>query len=206
MTNFIDEYNKYFTKNQFTRLNLFEKLKSNYNLNKALYLGSFIHVTPSFVFPEVVYVDSYKKTKKLFEEPTVSKFIDKNKQYTEIAKITFIQEDYTKPLRIENDFELLISQYAGFVSQAGKQYLKTGGLLVANNSHGDASMANLDSDYQLIAVANHTKDNWRINSKNLDNYFIPKSEVPDNIDQLKKQMKGFAYTHTASNYIFKKIK
>lgn len=206
MTNFIAEYNKYFTKNQFTRLNLFEKLKSNYNLNKVLYLGSYIHITPSLVFPEVVYVDSYKKTKKLLEEPTVPKFIEKNKLYPENSKFKYIQEDYTKPLCIKNDFDLLISQYAGFVSQAGKQYLKTGGILIANNSHGDASMANLDSNYQLIAVANHTNDTWRINSKNLDTYFIPKSGVPDNRDQLQKQMKRFSYTHSASNYIFKKIK
>ncbi|MFX0037200.1 MAG: hypothetical protein ACFE9I_16330 [Candidatus Hermodarchaeota archaeon] len=40
--------------------------------------------------------------------------------------------------------------YAGFVSQSCKEYLKVGGILLTNNSHGNASMAYIDDDYQFI--------------------------------------------------------
>ena len=50
----------------------------------------------------------------------------------------------------EKSFDLLISQYAGFVSQHCKKYLKIGGILLVNNSHGDASMAKLDDDYKFV--------------------------------------------------------
>jgi len=50
-------------------------------------------------------------------------------------------------------FDLLISSYAGFVSRAGKDFTRQGGLLLANNSHGDASLAFVDSnDWKLVGV------------------------------------------------------
>ena len=55
---FTEEYDKYFTSRQFERMGLFELLKNNYDIKKALYFGSHIHITPSLVFPDVVYVDS----------------------------------------------------------------------------------------------------------------------------------------------------
>ncbi len=37
--------------------------------------------------------------------------------------------------------DLIISQYAGFVGQETKRYLKEGGILLCNDSHGDATLA-----------------------------------------------------------------
>lgn len=204
MTDFTSEYEKYFTSRQFTRLGVFELLRAKYDIKKALYLGSHIHITPSIVFPEVVYVDSYKKFKDMVDSDEARKFIEQNKKYDQAPSIRFIQQNYDKTLDIENDFDLLISQYAGFVSRVGKKYLKKGGILLANNSHGDASMANLDHEFDLIAVANHTKDKWRINNTNVDEYFIRKDGAEDTAEELIDKQKGPAYKKTATNYIFKK--
>lgn len=203
MQSFTSEYQKYFSSRKFTRLGLFELLKTKFNINKALYLGSHIHITPSLVFPEVVYVDSYQKFKDMVESEEARNFINKNKQYSTKSKYAFIKQNYDNKLDVENDFDLLISQYAGFVSQAGKTYLKKGGILVANNSHGDASMAHLDNDFELIAVANHTKDQWSISENQLDEYFVRKDARAETENELLKTGKGPSYKKTATNYIFK---
>lgn len=203
MLSAIDRYTKEFTDRQFTRHSLFEELRDTFGVDKALYLGSYIHFTPSLVYPCVTYVDSFK-TSSLIEDEEILDYIEKNKSYKQPAKLEFFKQDYTKKLPIKGDYNLLISQYAGFVSQAGKKYLRPGGILVANNSHGDASMANIDSDFELVAVANHTQDKWRISKNNLATYFLRKDGSKDNITELIKNMKGFGYTKTAANYIFKK--
>lgn len=202
MADFITTYKNEFIDRQFERVSLFEELKNTYGGSKALYLGSHIHISPSLVYPITAYVDSYKRAAKLFNDPGLMQYIKKHKKYQQEPIVKFIQSDYTKALDIDTDFDLLISQYAGFVSTAGKKYLKTGGILVTNNSHGDASMANLDKNYKLVAVANNTKDKWHISTENLDQYFIPKNKKPDDIVALRKNMRGFGYTKTAANYIF----
>jgi len=43
-------------------------LKNNFQITRVLYPGSWIHLTPSLVFPFVVYVDSLANTKKMLED------------------------------------------------------------------------------------------------------------------------------------------
>ncbi len=205
MPTFIEEYNKYFLSRHFERLGLFELLKNKYGIKKALYLGSHIHITPSLVFPEVVYVDSYEKFKQMVESEEARSFVENNKQYSTSPKYSYIKQNYDNQLGLDQDFDLLISQYAGFVSQAGKRYLKRGGILVANNSHGDASMANLDDDYELIAIANHAKDKWRISEQQLAGYFVRKDGQTDSYSELSKTGKGPGYKKAAANYIFRRV-
>lgn len=49
-------------------------------------------------------------------------------------------------------FDLLISLYAGFVSEHCTCHLRNGGLLLVNSSHGDAAMASIDDRYRLVGV------------------------------------------------------
>jgi hypothetical protein len=102
-------------------------------------------------------------------------------------------------------FDLLISQYAGFVGQYCKPYLKTGGFLLANNSHGDAGLAAIDDDYQLKAVFSARNGKHRISEKNLDEYFVPKSQIQLTKEYLEKLQKGIVYKKTAGVYLFQKV-
>lgn len=99
----------------------------------------------------------------------------------------------------------MISQYAGFVGQAAKPYLKKEGLLVCNNSHGDASMASLDPAFELIAVYKRKADDkFSISDKRLEEYLMPKNGIQPYKEQIIKSMQGIAYTKSPSGYIFKK--
>jgi len=199
-------YKKEYIDKQFERRGLFAELQEKYAVKSALYPGSYVHVTPSFYFPDVVYVDSFKKANTFFDDrKTVIAFINENKTYPEPASFRFIHKDYSKALDLdEGRFDLLISQWAGPISQSCKKYLKAGGILLANNSHADSGLAYLDPDYQLAAVVKSNKGKFSISEKNLDAYFIPKKEQAVSFETLMQSGKGIGYTKTANSYIFKK--
>ena len=201
-------YKKYFIEKKFERVDLFKAIKSKYGCKSALYPGSFIHITPSFIFQDVIYVDTDPQAKKFFKDiDQVKKIIQSRKLYNQESKVEFYSQSYTKPFDMpEGKMDLLISQYSGFVSLHCKRYLKHEGILLANNSHGDASMARLDDDYNLVAVVKKQGDNYKISDKDLDSYFIPKKPVKVTRSYLEEIQKGIGYTRSASSYIFRKEK
>ncbi|MBP6045248.1 hypothetical protein KA525_03815 [Candidatus Woesebacteria bacterium] len=199
-------YEKYFVQNQSVRPGLFRAIKERYSCTSAVYPGSFIHVTPSLIFQNTAYIDSDRRVQKFFDDPEILKWVESNKEYEAEPIILGFQQNYTKKLPEDiGEFDLLISQYAGFVSQDCKKYLKKNGILLVNNSHADAGLAFLDIDYELIAVVNHSNNQWTIKETGLDEYFIPKKGSHPPKASLLKTMRGIGYTKTASNYVFRKI-
>jgi hypothetical protein len=202
----LELYRKFFIDRDFERLGLFQLIVEKYNVQRALYAGSFVHVTPSFVIPDVVYVDSDNGAKKFFSDPKFRDFVSQRKSYPQDAKITFHFADYLEAFdERDKSFDLLISQYAGFVGQYCKRYLKKGGLLLVNNSHGDAGVAAIDEEYQLVALANLRNGKHRISEDNLEEYFVPKlSKVDITKEYLIELQIGIGYKKSASAYIFRK--
>lgn len=200
-------YKKYHVDKEYTSIGLFRELNKKFNIDKVFYPGSHVHIAPSLIFSNVTYADSFRNTYTFFENKETIEFIKKNKEYSEEPNIRFYQQDYNKSFKeLDKEFDLVISQYAGFVGQAAKPYLKKKGLLVCNNSHGDASMASLDQDYELIAVyRRQTDDKHSISDKNLEAYLNPKNGIEPTKEQLMKSMKGIAYTKSPSGYIFEKV-
>lgn len=202
----LDLYKKFFQERQFERLELFQIVADKFNIQRGLYAGSFVHVTPSFFIPDVVYVDNDKQARQFFNKPEIYTFIAQRKVYSQEAMVSFHFADYRNGFEEPfESFDFLISQYAGFVGQYCKQYLKKGGLLLANNSHGDAGMAAIDDDYQLRAVFSIRDGKHRIKETNLDEYFVPKSKIEITKANLEKLQKGIGYKKTAGAYLFQKI-
>lgn len=199
-------YNKFFADRNNTRLDLFRRLKEKYGLESSIYPGSFVHITPSLVFDRTAYLDMDKRVDAFFSDEAVGSWVDKNKEYEGKSEIYAAQQDYSKKLPEDiGTFDLMISQYAGFVSRDCKQYLNEGSILLANNSHGDAGLAFLDPDYTFVAVANHEDDKWTIKDSELEDYFIPKKGEHPPASAILKTMKGIGYKKTAANYIFRKV-
>ena len=200
-------YKEYFLDRDFERLDLFQALDERYGVQSALYPGCFVHITPSFVYPLTTYVDTDKRAKKFFASPAVLAFIAARKTYPQNPKVTFYASDYTQAIEEPDEsYDLLISQYAGFVSQPCKRYLKVGGLLLVNNSHGDASMAFLDDDYEFVAAVMRRDGRHRISERNLDAYFVPKKPIQITKAYLERTQKGIGYQKTASSYLFRRVK
>ncbi|WBX74903.1 hypothetical protein PG911_09555 [Tenacibaculum ovolyticum] len=208
MTNKIIElYNKYYTYRKFEREEVFSALREKYGIKNTLYPGSYVHITPSFIFPTTVYVDCDKGAKFFFNDMKIVKeIIESRKKYSQESNIEFLGKSYNAPLSLEEEsFDLLISHYAGIISQPCKKYLKTGGLLLVNNSHADAGVASFDTDFKLIGTINiHRKK--LISEDNLETFFIPKKKQNVTMETLISTQKGIGYLKTADLYIFKKIK
>ena len=199
-------YQKYFLDRQFERQDLFQIIADKFTVQRVLYPGSFVHITPSFVFPDVVYVDNDSQARQFFGDPAIYEFIAQKKVYPQTAQVQYRFADYKNEFDEDaNSFDLLISQYAGFVGQHCKKYLKIGGLFLTNNSHGDAGLAAIDSDYQLMAVFLLRKGQYQIRETNLDEYFVPKSPIQITKEYLEKLQKGIGYKKVGSAYLFRKI-
>ncbi|MBD3353800.1 MAG: hypothetical protein GF364_20125 [Candidatus Lokiarchaeota archaeon] len=200
-------YKKHHIDKDYEELGLFKKLNEEYIINEVFYPGSYAHITPALVFPKVIFNDLYQKLIEFYNSEEIKNYIESHKLYSKNPIYLYIKGDYTKKLPLEEEtFDLLISQYAGFVSRACRKYLKIGGILVANNSHGDAGMANYLPEYDFIAVMNRRKTHFSHSTKNLDAYFIPKKPHEISEDYLEQIGKGIGYTKYATDYVFRRLK
>ena len=198
-------YNKYFVQKQDERRELFRLLRDLFRIEKGLYPGSFTHVAPSFYIPEMVYVDMDKRCPQFFSDETTRRFINESKDYSVASEIRFYYSDFSMEIpEKEGRFDLLISLYSGFISRYCKQYLRKDGILLANNSHGDSSLAHLDEDFKFIGVIKRNGERFRFNDDNLDSYFITKTGKPIDKNAIEKNMRGPEFTKTAYAYVFRK--
>lgn len=204
-------YDTYHTSRQDERLGLFESVRAEFAVTAGLYPGCFVHVTPSFVIPRMYYVDSDRNANRFFAGGFAKELVERSRAYDESPFLEFYFQDYRAGIPIDDGgVQLLISQYAGFVSESCKRYLARGGYLIANNSHGDAGLAACDRDFRLVAVVNRRGDRWKLDTRNLSDYFVPKSgAVPQEPAELAAHIrelgKGIAYTKTATDYVFERV-
>ena len=178
---------------------LYRLVAKEYGIRTALYPGSHIDIAPSLGIPDVTYVDSFSGTERFFRNrEEICAYIEENKEYREASRVSFFASDYGETLPIE-EVDLVISQYAGFVSSVAKAYLRDQGILLCNDSHGDATLAFLDKEYALIGVVD---ESHVIDTKHLERYF--QFARPREIDEEKvlATMKGPKYRHRAANYLF----
>lgn len=126
---------------------IFNYIREMYNIDRVFYPGSFVHITPSFTFPNVTYADTHAGLTHFFNSEDVVKYIELHKIYQEPTIMSFVNDSY---ITVTDAFDLMISSNAGSVSIDCKHCLKHGGLLLVNNGHSDADNAFADNDYEYI--------------------------------------------------------
>lgn len=174
----------------------------------VLYPGSFVDIAASFVWPSVTYIDSIDRARRFFDDREgVQELVAEHDPPTPNPDITFVHGDYTGDLGLpEGHFDLLISLYAGFVSEHCTRYLRKGGTLLVNPSHGDVAMAALDPRYQLHGVIASDRGEYRITTNDLDRYLVPKNpDIEITADLLHSLNRGIAYTRSPFAYLFRLI-
>ena len=197
----IEEYKDYVFKIG-DREALYKNVAKEYGIRNAIYPGSHIDITPSLFIPKVTYIDNFKGAIKFFKHMDIIKrYIEQNKEYSGLCEVYFIGKDYTQTLEIKQ-VDLIISQYAGFVGQKTKRFLRMGGILLCNDSHGDATMARFDKEFEFIGIVDRNSD---IKIKDLEKYFRLPKEREINLKIVEEKMKGLKYTLDADNYLFRKV-
>ncbi|MEL6984145.1 MAG: hypothetical protein AAFO29_17095 [Actinomycetota bacterium] len=189
------------------RLRLFTAVAETVEAVSVLYPGSFVDVAPSFVFPSVTYADSDRRAALFFADVDgVDEIIATSAIDDRPRSVEFHGGDYRHDLDLDDGrFDLLISLYAGFVSEACTRYLRIGGTLLVNSSHGDAAMASIDERYQLAAVVTSAKGRYRVSSEDLGRYLIPKKPQDLSPETLHELGRGIAYTTAPFAYLFRRV-
>jgi hypothetical protein len=199
-------YCQQYIEKQFERRELFEMLAASFDIDSCLYPGSFVHCTPSFYFRECCYIDTDSRAVRFFKSATVRGYIADQAVYGREPEIRFHQQDYEHEVPEEDEsFDLLLSLYAGFISPSCRRYLKLGGLLVVNNSHGDASMASLDDAFRFVGAIQCRNGLCRLDTADLDSYFVPTRELDLTPAFLRRMKRGVAYTRQATCYVFERL-
>jgi hypothetical protein len=171
----------------------------------VLYPGPFVDLSPSFVFESVTYVDSDNRAEKFFAaERFVRELIDEYEGPAN-AEVTFLHQDYHDPLPIDDEsVDLLLSLYAGFVSPPCARYLRLGGTLLVNPSHGDVAMASIDPRFRLVGVVETRDGGYRVRADDLGTYLIQKKPIELTPEVLSARGRGVAYTRSPFAYLFER--
>ena len=186
------------------RERLFTAVSNAIEAERVLYPGSFVDISPSFVFDSAVYVDSDKRAAKFFaDEEGVLEIIAEHENAPTEPDVTFIHADYTSELDLpEQDVDLLISLYAGLVSEHCTDHLRIGGTLLVNGSHGDAALASIDPRYDFTAVVISRAGEYRVSTANLDTYLVPKKTQEVSAEAIRASGRGLTYRVPAFAYMF----
>ena len=172
----------------------------------VLYAGSYVDIAPSFIFPDVTFVDMDLRAAAFFDDSAgVQEIIEEHDTHPKNGKFRFIHSDYSKLDIQPQTFDLLISLYAGFISEYCTDYLRIGGHLLVNPSHGDAALASIDQRYELAGVVLSRSGVYRVSQENLQTYMIPKKPIEITRKLLFSTNRGIAYTRPAFAYLFKRV-
>ena len=194
------------------RVRLFEAVAAVLPTSTAvLYPGSFIDIGPSVWFDQVTYVDSDRRAARFFAQAgdvgrlVISKRMAAGAPSASAPEVRFHGIDYRRPMPFDNrSIDLLVSLYAGLVSEYCTRYLRPGGILLANNSHGDGSLAALDPGYALCGVVTCRDGRYRVTTDRLAAYLVPKRGFPPTAGELHRNNRGIAYTRAPFAYLFRR--
>ncbi len=131
-------YRQLYVDTGFERLALFKALGATLRPQTVLYAGSSVHITPSFVFQNVTYVDPSGLAAGFFQNmEEVREFIEKNKSYRQKTFIRYIEGKVENCRGMHLQFDLAMSLYSGAIGSHCWPLLRPGGHYVGNNHLGD---------------------------------------------------------------------
>lgn len=189
------------------RRRLFAAVADVVDVETVLYPGSYVDITPSLIWPSVTYVDIDRRADQFFTDGHgVQELLIENGNEAGRRDVRFVHSDYSHDLALDEcSVDLLVSLYAGFISEHCAKYLRTGGILLVNPSHGDAAMAALDTRYQLYGALLSEAECYRIETDELDRYLVPKRDVDITIESLHESGRGVVYTKSPFAYLFQRV-
>lgn len=189
------------------RWRLFQAVGEAVEAASVLYPGSFVDISPSFVFPRVTYVDSDRRTPAFFPDADgVLEIVAAHEASPARPVLRFIHGDYTQALDLPDEsFDLLVSLYAGPVSDHCTPHRRIGGILLVNPSHGDAALASVDRRFRLAGVVTSGSGTYCVSTDDLDGHLVPKGPVEVTAELVRETGRGIAYTRTAFAYLFERI-
>ncbi|NYZ67158.1 hypothetical protein H0A36_14145, partial [Endozoicomonas sp. SM1973] len=101
----IQLYKKYYSDRENEQVDLFQLLEQEFSIVNAIYPGSYVQISPAFVFPQVVFIDADKNAIKFFKDiGRIINLINSRKDYDATPNIAFYGIDYNNPRAIAYKF------------------------------------------------------------------------------------------------------
>lgn len=191
-------------KHEGDRQRLFTAVARRFPARRVLYPGSFVDIAASLAFDDVTYVDMDRRAERFFQDTdTVDAIVAEHRSGE--YRWQFIAGDYRQDLGLENDsFDLLVSLYAGPVSDACGHLVRPGGRVLANSSHGDVGLLALDERFTLDAVVTSRAGSYTVTLIGLDAHLIPKRPPHPTREEILSRGRGIAYTTSPFAYVFRR--
>lgn len=186
------------------RSEMFVAVADRWPIRRGLYPGSYVDLAPSVAVPDMTYVDSDTRAARYFaDEQRVLAELAGRTTYEGTPVCRFVAADYAGLLpSAPGGYDLLVSLFAGPVWDRCRGYLRPGGLLLANTSHGDASLAALDPGLRLVAAVHYRDERYRLATGDLAGYLVPKQPSAADAAAIRQRGRGIAYTRSAFAYVF----
>ena len=190
------------------RRSLFGAVADAIDAEDVLYPGSYVDLTPSLIWPSVTYVDIDRRANQFFgDEAGVQELLIESGVERDLHEVRFVHSDYSHDLALEEQsFDLLVSLYGGFISEHCTEYLRIGGFLMVNPSHGDAAMASIDPRYRLCGAIDSIGDRFAVETDDLDTHLVPERDVDITIESLHESGRAVKYTKSPFGYLFQRIR
>ena len=190
------------------RTELFRSIADLIGPSRVLYLGSYVDLSPSMVWPGVTYVDVDKRAKKFFsEEALVAQQLQNRIYGPQTPEVRFVHGDFNSDLPLpQNSFDLVISLYSGPSLEAALRYLAPNGVLLTNNSHADSSLAIVSDSLRPLGAILHRSGSYSITTETIDEYFQFKSPSKVSQEYLMTQGRGAALVRPSFAQLFVKVR
>lgn len=200
----LSAYHKIYIEPSFERSGLFEFLSQNFQIKEVLYPGCGVHITPAFFFPHLVFVDQSTEAVNFFsKKKEITAEIQRHKTYRRSPYIEFIAQDFTEKLPVrENQFDLLLSLFAGKIAENCTPYLKPGGLLLTNNHHEDAVDASKNRELVFVGEIQLRGKKYAVKEKA---HFAP-GDSKRTQQYLRETSNGVEYIEKEMYYLFQKTR
>jgi hypothetical protein len=191
-------YDEFYKDIGFDRAPLFEHIRNNYVPRTVLYPGSSIHITPSFYFQHVVYIDISNLSQQFFEKINdVYDLINSYKTTKQRHHIDYLNLDFTQPLPLRGQsYDLIISLFSGNQIQYCERYLKPNGIVLTTSLFSDDDYLSHLDQFRLI-----------------ESFMIKKGKIVvmqkrnrTNNSKLKREGNRFIYQDNEVYYIYQKHK
>lgn len=172
----------------------------------VLYLGSFVDLSPSMIWPGVTYVDIDERARKFFsDEGLVAKQLSRRIYKPQPSNVRFVHGDFNENLNLTpGSFDLVISLYSGPSLESALRYLTPGGVLLTNNSHADSSLGILSDQLKPMAAVAHREGKYSVISDRKDEYFAFKHPEKVSEETLMRSGRGASLVRPSFGHLFVK--
>lgn len=177
-------YCKFYESIGFERIGLFECLKNEFGDRTVIYLGSSIHISPSFVFSSVTYVDNSEMARRFFsDEEAIVNFVERKKIYRRKPRIKYVNADYTN-CEVDSRFSIVLAIFSPGTLAAAKQFLGDDSLLVYLPLPSEKQTTKDDKAYKVVGTIRMKKGKYRYSREVQENLHSKKDMIENKFNDV----------------------